>query len=387
MSRSPGERRRRVLVVDDSAFVRTALTSMIRSHPELEVAGQAADGEEAIRQALRLRPHLVVLDLGLPRVGGLGFLRWLMRHQPVPVLIVTGARGGREVLRALELGALDYILKPTAQASEQFFDIREELLRKILALAAAPEQRLSGEPVSGAAEPAIRQAPEVRQRPSCDGLPLVVIGASTGGPPAVQFVLTALPGRWSGTILVAQHMPGTFTRIFAERLNRLAALEIAEARNGETLRPGRCLILPGGKQGEVEAQGNRLRLRLSEREEEDRYSPSVDRLFASAAAAAGARVTAVVLTGMGEDGAEGVRSVRQHGGWTMAESGDSAVIFGMPQAAIRSGGVDEVLSLQDIARRLRGLAPEVDEPAGVGAGSGAARRGADSNGRGGGRGL
>jgi two-component system chemotaxis response regulator CheB len=358
MSRPPAERRRRVLVVDDSAFVRTALSSMIRSHAELEVVGQAADGEEAIRQALRLRPDLVVLDLGLPRVGGLGFLRWLMRHQPVPVLIVTGARGGREVLRALELGALDFVLKPTAQASERFFDLRDELVRKLLALAAAPELRRPGDYGSGAADATVQRAPELRQRPSCDEAPLVVIGSSTGGPPAVQYALSVLPETWPGSIVVAQHMPPTFTRVFAERLNRLVALEVAEARDGEVLRPGRCLILPGGRQGEIEAHGERLRVRLHERGVDDRYSPSVDRLLRSAAAVAGARLTAVILTGMGDDGAEGVRRVRQHGGWTLAESSDTAVIFGMPQAAIRSGGVDEVLSLQEIARRIRALAAE-----------------------------
>jgi two-component system chemotaxis response regulator CheB len=362
MSRSPDERRRRVLVVDDSAFVRTALTSMIRSHPELEVAGQAGDGEEAIRQALRLRPDLVVLDLGLPRVGGLGFLRWLMRHQPVPVLIVTGARGGREVLRALELGALDFILKPTAQASERFFDLREELVRKLLALAASPQPRGADGGGPRAAEAPDSRAPEVRQRPACDGPPLVVIGSSTGGPPAVQHVLSLLPQRWPGSIVVAQHMPPTFTRIFAERLDRLVALEVAEARDGEALRPGRCLILPGGRQGEIEEHGARLRVRLHDRREEERYCPSVDRLLASAAAAAGARLTAVILTGMGDDGAEGVRRVRRHGGWTLVESSDSAVIFGMPQAAIRSGGVDEVLSLGEIAWRLRGLARKSEQP-------------------------
>jgi two-component system chemotaxis response regulator CheB len=374
--RFPDDRRRRVLVVDDSAFVRSALTAMIRSTPELEVAGQAGDGEEAIRQALRLRPDLVVLDLGLPRVGGLGFLRWLMRHQPVPVLIVTGARGGREVLRALELGAVDFILKPTAQASERFFDLREELARKLLALAAAPHPRPGGSGGSPrrAEEPAPRP-PEVRQRPRFEGPPLVVIGASTGGPPAVQYLLSALPERWPGSIVVAQHMPATFTRIFAERLDHLAAVDVAEARDREALRPGRCLILPGGRQGEIEAHGERLRVRLHDRREDERYSPSVDRLLASAAAAAGARLTAVILTGMGEDGAEGVRRVRGHGGWTLAESSDSAAIFGMPQAAIRSGGVDEVLSLEEIARRLRGLAPGEGEPVGAGARKGAARAG------------
>lgn len=350
-----GGSRRRVLVVDDSAFVRSLLAAMIRSHPDLEVAGLAVDGEEAIRLALRLKPDLVVLDLDLPRVGGLGFLRWLMRHQPVPVLVVTGARNGREVLRALDLGAVDFVLKPTSHPSERMFGIREELVRKLAALPA-----LTGG-LPGAAKPRPRPAPprSAAGPPTALRLgapPVVAMGASTGGPPAVQYLLASLPADWPGTIVVAQHMPPLFTSIFAERLNRIVPMEVVEAREGEALRPGRCLILPGGQQGALERSGSRIVVRLRERLEEERYSPSVDLLFRSAAEAAGDRLTAVVLTGMGDDGAGGVSDVRRGGGRTLAEARDSAIVFGMPQAAIRSGEVDEVLPLEQIAQRLQALA-------------------------------
>ena len=357
----PG-RTRRVLVVDDSAFARRALVSMIRSQPGFEVAASAVDGEEAIRLTLRHRPDLIVLDLELPRVGGLGFLRWLMRHHPVPVLVVTGARGGREVFRALEMGAVDFLLKPSARASENLLGMREELVRKLLAI-----RGLTGNAWGGAARPlrAPPPAPDACVRAPGKEPPLVVIGASTGGPPALQFLLAALPPGWPGSIVVAQHMPALFTRIFAERLDRLVPLEVGEAREGEALRPGCCLILPGGQQGSLERAGSGLVVRLRERREAERYAPSVDLLFTSAAAAAGERVTAVVLTGMGDDGAEGVGRVRQAGGRTLAEAAETAVVFGMPQVAIRTGQVSEVLGLEGIARLLGSLVSSAPELAGV----------------------
>lgn len=356
MSR-PASGRRRVLVVDDSAFVRSLLASMIRSHPDLEVAGLAADGEEAIRLALRHRPDMVVLDLDLPRVGGLGFLRWLMRHQPVPVLVVTGARNGREVLRALDLGAVDFVLKPTAYPSERMSGIREELVRKLVTLPDLTENlpgiaKSRPRPSPGSR---VKRAQEVPPSVRLGAPPVVAVGASTGGPPAVQYLLASLPADWPGSIVVAQHMPALFTSIFAERLNRIVPMHVSEARDGEVLRPGRCLILPGGQQGLLERSGNQLLVRLRERLEEERYSPSVDLLFRSAAEAAGSRLTAVVLTGMGEDGAGGVLEVRRSGGRTLAEARQSAVVYGMPQAAIGAGGVDEVLPLEEIARRLQVL--------------------------------
>ncbi len=355
---------RRVLIVDDSAFVRSLLASMIRSHAGLEVAGMAADGEEAIRLAMRLRPDLVVLDLDLPRIGGLGFLRWLMRHQPVPVLVVTGARRAREVLRALDLGAVDFILKPTPHPSERMIGIRDELVRKLLALPAEPGSP-KPPPRPGTGAPPAR-APQVQPALRLGATPVVAVGASTGGPPAVQYLLASLPAGWPGALVVAQHMPPLFTSIFAERLDRLVRLSVSEARDGDELRPGRCLILPGGVQGVLERSGERIVVRLRERQEGERFSPSVDLLFRSAACAAGPRLTAVVLTGMGDDGAAAVEEVRRCGGRTLAEARHTAVVFGMPQAAIRSGGVDEVLPLESIAERLRALAQALEEPAASG---------------------
>jgi two-component system chemotaxis response regulator CheB len=347
---------RRVLIVEDSAFTRRALASMIESEPGLALAACAADGEEAIRLSLRHRPDLVVLDLGLPKVGGLGFLRWIMRHQPVPVLVVTGARGGREVFQALEIGAVDFLLKPSAHASEAMLEMREDLLDKLRVLDSLPGRRRAR--TRRKAKPAIVREPvRVRRTPSADldEPPLVVIGASTGGPPALQYLLSGLPSDWPGSIVVAQHMPARFTDIFAQRLNRTVGLEVIEASEAETVKPGRCLILPGGKQGWLEKRAERLIVRLRVPREDEHYTPSVDLLFTSAAVVASGRVAALVLTGMGDDGVEGVCRVRQAGGQTVAEDQRSAVVFGMPGEAIRTGCIDEVLPLERIARWLERL--------------------------------
>lgn len=352
----PPDPPRRVLIVEDSVFTRRALVSMVESGPGLEVVATAGDGEEAIRLALRLRPDLIVLDLNLPRVGGLGFLRWIMHHQPVPVLVVTGARGGREVFRALEIGAVDFLLKPSAQASEELFEMSQDLVYKLHALEPLPEGK-SKQPRRRLKPQAVRRPPRARRPTAGSGEepPLVVIGASTGGPQAVQHLLSALPAQWPGSIVVAQHMPALFTEIFAGRLNRAVGIEVSEASAGDEVKPGHCLILPGGQQGWLEKRGEKTIVRLRIQREEERYTPSVNLLFTSAAIVAPGRVAGVVLTGMGDDGIEGVCRIHQAGGLIVAEDERSAVVFGMPSGAIRTGCVNEILSLDGIVRWLKRL--------------------------------
>jgi len=347
---------RRVLIVEDSVFTRRALVSMVESEPGLEVVAAAGDGEEAIRLALRHPPDLIVLDLDLPRVGGLGFLRWIMHHQPVPVLVVTGARGGREVFRALEIGAVDFLLKPSARASEELLGMRQDLIYKLHVLESLPGARRKQAPRRLKPQ-AVRKPPRV-PRPRAGGgedPPLVVIGASTGGPPAVQRLLSALPAEWPGAIVVAQHMPALFTEIFALRLDRAVGIQVSEASDGDEVKPGHCLVLPGGQQGWLEKRGEKTVVRLRAQREGERYTPSVNLLFTSAAIVASSRVAALVLTGMGDDGVEGVCRIHQAGGLTVAEDQRSAVVFGMPGEAIRTGCVNEVLSLDGIARWLKRL--------------------------------
>ncbi len=341
----------RVLVADDSAFSRVTLAKMMEKDPSIKVVAAAVNGEEAIRLALAHKPDLITLDLEMPGMDGFSVLRWLATNRPTPTIVIS-SRGGREdVFRALELGAVDFILKPSPSASLEYSRMESTLLEKIRAVARARPPK----PV----RPAPRPAPVPPPAPSGG---LVVIGASTGGPAAVASVFSSLP-RLPAPIVLAQHMPAGFTAIFAERLHRISAFPVREATDGEPLIPGKAYVAPGGVHLEVAGRGPEFFARLAARSPEDLYSPSVDRLFASAARAAGPRCLAVVLTGMGSDGRAGVLAVHEAGGRTVAESEETAVIFGMPREAAQSGAVDEIRPLPEIpeaiARLLAEMTPKV----------------------------
>ncbi len=331
----------RVLVVDDSEQGGRMVADVLLSEPDVEVVGRPRDGETALQELLRVRPDAVCLDLEMPRMDGFTFLRLLMARQPTPVIIVTGRGSKADVFRALELGALDFVVRPSEAGG--MGDFREELLariRMVRALRLDPLERRAAEPLRE------EQPPPAR---------LAVIGASTGGPPALQRLLSVLPSDLSLAVLVAQHMPERFTRTFAERLGRQTAFDVSEADDGDAVLAGRVLVAPGGRHLAVErAAGGRLRARVLPRAEVAgrRYCPSIDLLFESAARAMGSRVCGVVLTGMGNDGRRGVEAVKAGGGLTLAESERTAVVYGMPEEAIASGRVDEVLAIEDVAERL-----------------------------------
>jgi two-component system chemotaxis response regulator CheB len=341
----------RVLVIDDSAFSRRAITRMLESAPGVEVVGVARDGEEALRKVFELAPHLITLDLEMPRMDGFTFLRVLASQRPTPVIVISGRGALSDVWKALELGALDFIAKPTPQAAPALAAIERELGRKVQAVRELRIEKLR----------ARRGAPPARLASAAPGAAspprVVALGASTGGPAALLEVLGAFAEAPGCAFLVAQHMPEGFTAGFAARLDRLTALAAREAQGGEEPAPGTLLVAPGGRQLEIEIAGGRPVARVAEPEAGDRYAPSVDRLFASAAKAYGADLLAVVLTGMGDDGRQGVLAVKQNGGRVIAESGESAVIHGMPEQAIRTGAVDEVLALGEIARAILRGAP------------------------------
>jgi len=341
----------KVLVIDDSAFHRRTLTRIIAAAPEFEVIGTAGDGEEAIKKVVTLQPDLLTLDLEMPRMDGFTFLRWLMRTFPRPTLVVSSRESNKSVFRALELGAADFVLKPVSYASERLAQIEGEVIARLREIAAArPDklalraQRLAASVPAGPLERKKAVAPSAGGRYRC-----VAIGASTGGPPALQQVLTALAADLPAAVVIAQHMPEGFTRMFAERLDRSVALRVREAESDEELVPGLVLLAPGGKNMTVQS-GTRSRVfvRLEAPAPSDRYVPSADRLLTSAAAAYGSQVLSVVLTGMGDDGALGTRAVRAAGGLTVAEAEESCVVFGMPREAIRTGAVQRVLPLPEI---------------------------------------
>jgi two-component system chemotaxis response regulator CheB len=335
----------RVLLVDDSATVRTVLEEILVRACGAEIVGAATDGEEGLEQALRLRPDLVFLDLEMPRMDGLTFLRLLMPRQPTPVVVVSAQSGRTDVFKALELGALDFIAKP--ERGTPLDALRGAIVEKCELLRAL---RIENLPAPAAVPPA---------PPSAEGLVeptrLVAVGASTGGPQALQRLLAALPGTLPAAIVVAQHMPERFTAAFAERLGRATPFSVQEARDGDVVAAGRVLVAPGGRLLEVvRDRGGVLRAAVLEPDPTAArsYCPSVDRLFESVARAMGPRACAVVLTGMGSDGRAGVAAVKIAGGTTLAESEETAVVYGMPLAAVESGAVDEVLPLGALAARV-----------------------------------
>jgi two-component system chemotaxis response regulator CheB len=332
----------RVLIVDDSRFVRQAVARMLNSSPDIEVVGQAADGRQGIEKARELKPDVVTLDLQMPHLGGLETLERLMEEAPVPVLLLSSltSEGADVTLRGLELGALDFVDKSTAQGQMNLLSLAEELRAKIRALAGSPRRpRSTGAP--GAAQVAVP--------PGSRRALVVAIGTSTGGPTALQAVIPRLPRDLGAAVLVVQHIPVGFTRYLADRLAQRSALPVAEARDRETISPGRVLIAPGGLHMKLVQRGDAVEVRLEEEPRSSLHRPSADVLMASVAEVFGSRSVGVVLTGMGTDGAMGLGAIRKAGGRTLAESEETCVIYGMPKAAIDAGVVDRAVPLPEMA--------------------------------------
>ena len=355
------QERVRVLVIDDSAFNRRTIVKMLEAMPNVEVIGYACDGEEGLRKVLDLKPDLVTLDLEMPRMDGFTFLRIVMQKQPTPVIVVSSRANDEDVFRALEFGAVEFVPKPSARVSPTLMDIREVLVEKVREVTKANLRNVLGRRPSVAPPPRVERPRPVTPEPrGGSDFPVVVIGSSTGGPPALQAIFTAIQEPVEVGFAVAQHMPPDFTRAFADRLNRFSALEIREAADGDVLRPGRVLIAPGGRNLEIFRSGEELTVKVTEPKSHQRYIPSADVLFASAAPLLGARLLGVVLTGMGNDGARGVQAVKGHGGSVLAEDEESCVVFGMPKEAIATGKVDAVVPLplmcREILRRCRVVA-------------------------------
>ena len=333
--------RTRVLVVDDSAVMRGVMTRIVNSQPDMAVCAVASDPIIALERVRTAPPDVITLDVEMPRMDGLEFLRRLMQWRPLPVVMVSSLteRGADTTLRALELGAVDFIAKPALASAGELDAYAEELADK---LRAAAVSRFAKE-VSG------RKIIATSARPSADKV--IVIGASTGGVEALRAVLTPLPADMP-PILVAQHMPAGFTRSFAQRLDSLCQIDVKEAEDREPLRAGCAYIAPGGKHLLLAQSAGRLEARLSLEAPVNRHRPSVERLFRSAAQAAGARAIGVMLSGMGADGAEAMLELRAGGARNIAQDEASCVVFGMPKQAIALRAVHDVLPLGDIAARL-----------------------------------
>ncbi len=349
----------KVLVIDDSAFNRQTITSMLEGAPGIRVIGRAGDGDEGLKQVFEHEPDVITLDLEMPRMDGFTFLRILMSRRPTPVIVISSYARRENVFKALELGALDFIAKPTQRISAELRDIEKELCEKVrlvaqlrmVSLAERERPRVRATTLLGV-PPGPEPAPAMR---------CVVVGASTGGPPALQHVFAALEARLPACYLIAQHMPPKFTQAFAERLDRGSPLEIREAKGGDLLTPGLALVAPGGAITTVErtSEGH-YRVNVDPPDPSERHVPSIDRLLESAAKAFGAHTIGVVLTGMGFDGRRGIKAVKAAGGRTIAEAAETAVVFGMPDEAIRTGAVDEIVPLGSVAKAISRLLTSVD---------------------------
>jgi two-component system chemotaxis response regulator CheB len=337
----PAGRKIRVLIVDDSAIVRKALAEIVAAHPDLEVAGTASDPFVARDKILALKPDVLTLDIEMPRMDGLTFLKKLMRFHPLPVVMVSslGQTSSRVAIEALQSGAVDVVAKPGGPYSVT--EMREELARKIHAAAHASLRRV----------PASAEIVTSSQAPPSSPAAVIAIGASTGGVEALGRVLTQLPAEMP-PIVITQHIPPVFSAEFAQRLDKTCRVRVKEASDGDPLEPGRVLIAPGNFHLTISRIGAGYRALVRDGERVQYQRPSVDVLFHSIAREAGADAVGVILTGMGADGAAGLLAMKQAGARTIAQNEASSVVFGMPREAIRAGAVDEVLPLERISGEL-----------------------------------
>jgi len=345
----------RMVVIDDSAYNRRTITKMLEGVPNVEVVGYAADGEEGMRKIIDLKPDMATLDLEMPKMDGFTMLRIVMNAFPIPIIIISSKSEDKRVFKALELGAVDFIAKPTGKISDELLKIREDLqekVRNVFSMNMAWIKKREALSVADAPlDMKVGAAPR-RVMASTSSVDIVAVGASTGGPPALQSIFSAFTEKLPFSVVVSQHMPAGFTKAFAERLNRSTAFEVKEARDGDRVLPGRVLIAPGGQNMVFQATNGEVIAKIVDPSLQDRYIPSVDAMFVSLAEICGPKLLAVVLTGMGNDGSRGVMAVKSAGGQVLAEAEESSVVFGMPREAIATGLVDKVASLDRMAREI-----------------------------------
>jgi two-component system chemotaxis response regulator CheB len=341
----------RVLIVDDSALIRQLLTEIINDTPDLEVVGAAPDPLVAREMIRSLNPDVITLDVEMPKMDGLSFLEKLMRLRPTPVVMVSSLTdiGAEVTLRALELGAVDFVSKPKFDIERGVREYAQEITDKLRGAARAKVRKyvpLSTSPAQKTdAVLALQRVPHISTEK------IILIGASTGGTEAIREVLGNMPPDCPG-ILVTQHMPEAFTKSFANRLNQVCRISVKEAESGERVLPGHAYIAPGHSHLLLRRSGANYMTELSDGPPVNRHRPSVDVLFRSAANCAGRNAIAVILTGMGKDGAAAMLEIKQAGAYTIAQDEASCVVFGMPREAIACGATDEVLPLKQIAPRL-----------------------------------
>ena len=345
--------RTRVVVVDDSALVRSLLTEIINRQPDMECIGAASDPFVAREMIRNLNPDVITLDVEMPRMDGIDFLSKLMRLRPMPVVMVSTLteRGADVTLRALELGAVDFVAKPKVGIADGLRLLGQDITDKVRIAAKAQVRKLAAAPAAPAAPGAAKPSGPVVSLGRLSTEKILFIGASTGGTEATKEVLRQLPPDFPA-VVITQHMPPGFTKSYSARLDGLCRIRVREASDGERVLPGHAYIAPGGQHLSVERSGANYIARVQVGEPVNRHMPSVEVLFKSAARVVGPNALAVMLTGMGADGAKAMREMRDAGAYCVAQDEASCVVFGMPREAIAAGATHEVLPLADIAPHL-----------------------------------
>ncbi|HZG71860.1 MAG TPA: chemotaxis response regulator protein-glutamate methylesterase [Chondromyces sp.] len=358
--------KKRVLIVDDSAFMRKLISEFLSTHPKLEVAGTARNGKDALEKALRLQPDVITMDVEMPEMNGLEALECMMKKHPVPVVMLSSLtkEGASQTLAAMDKGAVDFVAKPSGTISLDLHKIKAELITKVLAAS-----QVNIRSIQPSVRPYIQKKVFTQLGAGMNTINLrdkgldiklkeadkkiVLIGTSTGGPRALQQVLTNLPADLQAPVLVVQHMPRGFTKSLAERLNSLAAIHIKEAENGEILQKGVAYIAPGDCHLSIEKVGVYLAAKLDQSPPVNGHRPSVDYLFESVSKLLDYHKLAIIMTGMGSDGVTGLIKLKENGNVRIiAESKESCVVFGMPKAAIATRLVDEVQPVDQIAEAI-----------------------------------
>lgn len=345
-------KRIKVLIIDDSALVRKLLTEILNEDPNIEVVGAAPDPLIAREKIKATNPDVLTLDVEMPKMDGLTFLSNLMRLRPMPVVMVSTLteKGADVTMRAMEMGAIDFVSKPKLGATYRLADYSEEIISKVKTAAAV---RISAVRESLCSSPdmdkGMVKASQVKHFSTTDKI--VAIGASTGGTEAIKHVLTQLPANFPG-IVITQHIPAAFSASFADRVNEMSALEVSEARDGDQIIPGCAFIAPGDKHLKIRKSGARYICHLDDGPAVNRHKPSVDVMFNSIAKKVGPNAVGVILTGMGADGANGLKQMRDAGARTIGQDEASSVVWGMPGAAFKAEAVEKVVALNDVAKTL-----------------------------------
>jgi two-component system, chemotaxis family, protein-glutamate methylesterase/glutaminase len=338
----------RVLVVDDSAYVRKVVSQMLSRSPFLDVVGTARDGAEALQLVEDLKPDVVTCDLNMPVLDGTGFIRAQMERRPIPIVVISiAAEAGVQVLAALDAGAIDFVQKPTALATEKLMDIADELVEKVKAAAGAPMRRAAD--LAPPAEIRPLPMPAKTRRGNVD---IVVMGISTGGPQGLKQVIPRIPADCPIPIAIVMHMPAGYTEMYAKNLNDLCALTVVEASEGRVVEPGTAYLAQAGRHLTFRRDGAKVVTHLDVRPLNTPHRPSVDVMFQSAAEVFDSRVLGVVMTGMGADGRDGAAWIKARGGAIFTEAEESCIVYGMPRAVVEAGLSDKAFPIEGLARAI-----------------------------------